>query len=56
MGIEVLNTDLSGGIQVETQELLLIDFDTIRHATNKFSDENKLGEGGFGAVHKVSLN
>ncbi|KAJ8627983.1 hypothetical protein MRB53_021290 [Persea americana] len=43
-GIEVLNTHISGGIQVETQELLLIDFDTIQLATNKFSSENKLGE------------
>ncbi|XXG69369.1 hypothetical protein AAC387_Pa06g2257 [Persea americana] len=54
-GIEVLNTHISGGIQVETQELLLIDFDTIQLATNKFSSENKLGEGGFGAVYKGIL-
>lgn len=30
-----------------------IDFDTIRVATNDFSYENKLGEGGFGPVYKV---
>ena len=29
------------------------DFDTIRIGTDKFSDENKVGEGGFGAVYKV---
>ncbi|XXG59545.1 hypothetical protein AAC387_Pa04g1614 [Persea americana] len=32
-----------------------IDFDTIRVATNDFSYENKLGEGGFGPVYKGSL-
>lgn len=29
------------------------DFDMIKIATNGFSDENKLGEGGFGVVYKV---
>ena len=29
------------------------DFDTIKIATNGFSEENKLGEGGFGVVYKV---
>lgn len=38
---------------METQELPLIDLDTILHTTNFFSSENKLGEGGFGAVYKV---
>ena len=28
---------------------------TIRLATNNFSDENKLGEGGFGPVYKVQI-
>ncbi|XP_038895730.1 putative receptor-like protein kinase At4g00960 [Benincasa hispida] len=31
------------------------DFDTIKIATNGFSEENKLGEGGFGAVYKGQL-
>ncbi|XP_050935987.1 cysteine-rich receptor-like protein kinase 44 isoform X1 [Cucumis melo] len=31
------------------------DFDTIRIGTDKFSDENKVGEGGFGAVYKGKL-
>ncbi|RWR90861.1 Cysteine-rich receptor-like protein kinase 25 [Cinnamomum micranthum f. kanehirae] len=35
--------------------LLHIDFEMIRVATSDFSDENKLGEGGFGAVYKGSL-
>lgn len=33
---------------------LQYDFGTIEVATNHFSDRNKLGEGGFGAVYKVS--
>jgi hypothetical protein len=39
-----------------TVESLQFDFATIEAATNKFSDDhNKLGEGGFGAVYKVSI-
>ena len=34
-------------------ESLQFDFSTIEAATNKFSAENKLGEGGFGEVFKV---
>lgn len=34
---------------------LQFDFSTIEAATNKFSAENKLGEGGFGEVYKVYL-
>ena len=37
-------------------ELPLFDFSTIENATDKFSDYNKLGEGGFGPVHKVWLS
>ena len=32
---------------------LQYDFSTIEVATNKFSEDNKLGEGGFGVVYKV---
>lgn len=35
-------------------ESLQFDFDTIRVATDGFSDENQLGRGGFGAVYKVT--
>ncbi|KVI02170.1 hypothetical protein Ccrd_019451 [Cynara cardunculus var. scolymus] len=35
-------------------ELPLIDFSTLRKTTNNFSDNNKLGEGGFGPVYKVA--
>ncbi|KAJ9551495.1 hypothetical protein OSB04_015540 [Centaurea solstitialis] len=34
-------------------ELQLIDFSTLRKATNNFSVNNKLGQGGFGPVYKT---
>lgn len=34
-------------------ELPVLDFSTIANATNNFSSNNKLGEGGFGHVFKV---
>ncbi|MCD7459124.1 hypothetical protein HAX54_040163 [Datura stramonium] len=36
-------------------DLPLFDFETISHATNNFSLSNKLGEGGFGPVYKVTM-
>ncbi|KAK8706543.1 hypothetical protein V6N13_050104 [Hibiscus sabdariffa] len=35
-----------------TMESLLIGLDTLKSATENFSDENKLGQGGFGPVYK----
>jgi len=29
--------------------------DTIEAVTDKFSDDNKIGEGGFGTVYKVGI-
>ncbi|WCJ20324.1 cysteine-rich RLK (RECEPTOR-like protein kinase) 26 [Euphorbia peplus] len=40
---------------IEAAESLQLDFDMISVATNNFSDENKLGQGGFGAVYKGTL-
>lgn len=36
-------------------ELPLLDLATVLKATNNFSMENKLGEGGFGLVYKVRI-
>lgn len=36
-----------------SEESFRFDLDTIRAATNDFSGENKLGQGGFGPVYKV---
>nr|GMD94674.1 G-type lectin S-receptor-like serine/threonine-protein kinase At4g27290 [Ipomoea batatas] len=40
----------------EWLELPTYDFSTISRATNNFSENNKLGEGGFGAVYKGILD
>lgn len=45
---------LRGKKKVESQELPLFPLDLIHEATRNFSNENKLGEGGFGPVYKVS--
>ncbi|XP_021296996.1 cysteine-rich receptor-like protein kinase 10 isoform X2 [Herrania umbratica] len=42
--------------EIITAESLQYDFDTIKAATNNFSDENRLGQGGFGAVYKGRLS
>ena len=39
---------------ISSVESLQLDFGTIKIATNNFSDANKLGQGGFGAVYKVT--
>ncbi|XP_022954627.1 cysteine-rich receptor-like protein kinase 10 [Cucurbita moschata] len=41
--------------EMSTAESLQFDFNTINAATSNFSEENKLGEGGFGAVYKGRL-
>ncbi|KAL0535154.1 hypothetical protein IC582_029477 [Cucumis melo] len=41
--------------EIANEESLQFDFDTIKIATNGFSDANQLGRGGFGAVYKGRL-
>ncbi|KAF5725969.1 putative cysteine-rich receptor-like protein kinase 35-like [Tripterygium wilfordii] len=41
--------------EVEKVKSLQFDLGTIRNATDNFSDANKLGQGGFGAVYKGTL-
>ncbi|MBA0822997.1 hypothetical protein Goarm_019757, partial [Gossypium armourianum] len=47
--------DQENGNEITTMESLQFDFSTIEAATNKFSVDNKLGEGGFGPVYKGKL-
>ncbi|RWR90881.1 Cysteine-rich receptor-like protein kinase 25 [Cinnamomum micranthum f. kanehirae] len=50
-------TSTSAMDQLDGSDVLLqIDFEMIRVATNDFSDENKLGEGGFGPVYKLKAD
>ncbi|KAK3188248.1 hypothetical protein Dsin_027809 [Dipteronia sinensis] len=57
--ISVYNKNLSfsyaavAGNDITDVEALQLDFGTIQAATNGFSTNNKLGEGGFGQVYKV---
>ncbi|KAL6642582.1 hypothetical protein ACP70R_020763 [Stipagrostis hirtigluma subsp. patula] len=43
------------GLEGKNSEFSVFDFEQILQATNNFSEENKLGEGGFGAVYKGQL-
>lgn len=53
-GVLSSNREQSGESNMDDIELPLFDFSTITMATNNFSEENKLGQGGFGSVYKVS--
>ncbi|KAM1766238.1 hypothetical protein TB1_005176 [Malus domestica] len=46
----------SGENDISTVESLQFDFATIQAATSNFSDDHKLGEGGFGQVYKGTLS
>ncbi|XP_011007635.1 PREDICTED: cysteine-rich receptor-like protein kinase 10 [Populus euphratica] len=43
------------GNEITTEESLQFDLSTVEAATNNFSADNKLGEGGFGEVYKGTL-
>jgi len=54
------STDASGsadlvieGSQVNGSDLPMFNFNCLAAATDNFSEENKLGQGGFGLVYKV---
>ena len=40
--------------EIRSVQFLQLDFGTIKVATDDFSDANKLGQGGFGVVYKVT--
>lgn len=42
--------------EIKIDESFSFDLSTLRAATNNFSTDNKLGEGGFGPVYKVTVN
>jgi predicted Ser/Thr protein kinase len=42
-------------MEAELSEFSVFDFHQILEATDNFSEENKLGEGGFGPVYKVNI-
>ncbi|KAL7116894.1 hypothetical protein ACP275_03G034700 [Erythranthe tilingii] len=50
---ELINPDFSG--EISSTESIQQDFGKIKAATNNFSDDNKLGQGGFGAVYMGKL-
>lgn len=49
-----LSKDYTGGVKNKDVELPFFSFSQICKLTNNFSIDNKLGEGGFGPVYKVT--
>ncbi|XP_058739393.1 cysteine-rich receptor-like protein kinase 10 [Vicia villosa] len=48
--------EVRAGNDLKVGDLLQFDFETIKLATSNFSDENALGQGGFGTVYKGTLD
>ncbi|CAN6346356.1 unnamed protein product, partial [Urochloa humidicola] len=53
--VQVASASHSDDEELRSSESLLYDLSSLRAATNNFSEENKLGEGGFGPVYKGTL-
>ncbi|EMS66655.1 Cysteine-rich receptor-like protein kinase 25 [Triticum urartu] len=53
--VQISSADSEYGGDMGSSESLLYDFSTLRAATDNFSEENKLREGGFGPVYKGIL-
>ncbi|KQK13774.2 hypothetical protein BRADI_1g12410v3 [Brachypodium distachyon] len=50
--VPIATADNVNGDEMMSLESLLYDLNTLRAATDNFSEDNKLGEGGFGPVYK----
>lgn len=50
------SNDMEEEHRKEDYELPLLDLSTVMTATNNFSEDNKLGQGGFGPVYKVCID
>ena len=50
---EYSSENMKGDMPVNSQDLPMIPFHIVQEATKNFSNEAKLGEGGFGPVYKV---
>jgi hypothetical protein len=44
------------GVEITSAESQQFDLGLIEAATNNFSDDNKIGKGGFGTVYKVEYS
>ncbi|KAF8719397.1 hypothetical protein HU200_024107 [Digitaria exilis] len=53
--VKIASTRHADNEEMRSSESLLYDLSTLRAATDNFSEENKLGEGGFGPVYKGAL-
>ncbi|KAL6619012.1 hypothetical protein ACP70R_034151 [Stipagrostis hirtigluma subsp. patula] len=53
--VQIASTRHGDDEEMRSSESLLYDLNTLRAATDNFSEENKLGEGGFGPVYKGTL-
>ncbi|KAF8715930.1 hypothetical protein HU200_026894 [Digitaria exilis] len=53
--VKIASTRHADDEEMRSSESLLYDLSTLRAATDNFSEENKLGEGGFGPVYKGAL-
>lgn len=51
--VEIFGGGIIGGEDDDEDQMVDLRLSEIVVATNDFSDENKLGEGGFGSVYKV---
>lgn len=52
---DITSWENTGAIDRKMNHVHLFSFESLEMATNNFSTESKLGQGGFGSVYKVKL-